>query len=404
MPTMHLDALSTTALALLLLAIGSQLKKRSRWLTRLCVPSPVIAGFGFAFLVWLLRDRGWLDIGLDTSLQTPLMVAFFTTVGLGGSLGLLRKGGKTLLVYLAACWALAILQNLIGVGSAGLFGLDPLLGIMAGAVSLEGGFGAAAAFGPVAEGLGAQGATTVALASATFGMVAGGLLGSPVARWLIERNRLLVRAESDSELEALGQQEQRQHAVTALDGNLLLRLLTCVLLVMVLGFWLGDALQERLGLVLPSYVGAMFIAIVLRNLDDRLGWLRIPDHAIGTLSDVCLGIFLTMAMMSLKFWELENLGLPLLGVLFIQVVALLLLTIFVLFRLLGRNYDAAVLCAGFLGHGLGATPNAVANMGAVCEHYRVFSRKAFIIVPLCGAVLIDLVAIPAITWFINAFS
>lgn len=131
MPTMHLDALSTTALALLLLAIGSQLKKRSRWLTRLCVPSPVIAGFGFAFLVWLLRDRGWLDIGLDTSLQTPLMVAFFTTVGLGGSLGLLRKGGKTLLVYLAACWALAILQNLIGVGSAGLFGLDPLLGIMA---------------------------------------------------------------------------------------------------------------------------------------------------------------------------------------------------------------------------------------------------------------------------------
>ncbi|MBG6509714.1 sodium/glutamate symporter [Pseudomonas aeruginosa] len=404
MPTLHLDALSTTALALLLLALGSQLKKRSRWLTRLCVPSPVIAGFGFAFLVWLLRDRGWLDIGLDTSLQTPLMVAFFTTVGLGGSLGLLRKGGKTLLVYLSACWALAILQNLIGVGSAGLLGLDPLLGIMAGAVSLEGGFGAAAAFGPVAEGLGAQGATTVALASATFGMVAGGLLGSPVARWLIERNRLPVQAESDNRLEALGQQERRQHAAATLDGNLLLRLLTCVLRGMVLGFWLGDALEERLGLVLPSYVGAMFIAIVLRNLDDRLGWLRIPDHAVGTLGDVCLGIFLTMAMMSLKFWELENLGLPLLGVLFIQVAVLLLLTIFVLFRLLGRNYDAAVLCAGFLGHGLGATPNAVANMGAVCEHYRVFSHKAFIIVPLCGAVLIDLVAIPAITWFINAFS
>ena len=404
MPTLHLDALSTTALALLLLALGSQLKKRSRWLTRLCVPSPVIAGFGFAFLVWLLRDRGWLDIGLDTSLQTPLMVAFFTTVGLGGSLGLLRKGGKTLLVYLSACWALAILQNLIGVGSAGLLGLDPLLGIMAGAVSLEGGFGAAAAFGPVAEGLGAQGATTVALASAPFGMVAGGLLGRPGARWQIERNRLPVHAESDHPLEALGQQERRQHAAATLDGNLLLRLLTCVLLVMVLGFWLGDALQERLGLVLPSYVGAMFIAIVLRNLDDRLGWLRIPDHAVGTLGDVCLGIFLTMAMMSLKFWELENLGLPLLGVLFIQVAVLLLLTIFVLFRLLGRNYDAAVLCAGFLGHGLGATPNAVANMGAVCEHYRVFSHKAFIIVPLCGAVLIDLVAIPAITWFINAFS
>lgn len=159
-----------------------------------------------------------------------------------------------------------------------------------------------------------------------------------------------MQAESDSRLEALGQQERRQQAGATLDGNLLLRLLTCVLLVMVLGFWLGDALEERLGLVLPSYVGAMFIAIVLRNLDDRLGWLRIPDHAVGTLGDVCLGIFLTMAMMSLKFWELENLGLPLLGVLLIQVAVLLLLTIFVLFRLLGRNYDAAVLCAGFLGH------------------------------------------------------
>ncbi|MGI1071573.1 sodium/glutamate symporter [Pseudomonas aeruginosa] len=380
MPTLHLDALSTTALALLLLALGSQLKKRSRWLTRLCVPSPVIAGFGFAFLVWLLRDRGWLDIGLDTSLQTPLMVAFFTTVGLGGSLGLLRKGGKTLLVYLSACWALAILQNLIGVGSAGLLGLDPLLGIMAGAVSLEGGFGAAAGGG------------------------GGGGRGGGAAGWVIQRTGVGVLGQSDNRLEALGQQERRQHAAATLDGNLLLRLLTCVLLVMVLGFWLGDALEERLGLVLPSYVGAMFIAIVLRNLDDRLGWLRIPDHAVGTLGDVCLGIFLTMAMMSLKFWELENLGLPLLGVLFIQVAVLLLLTIFVLFRLLGRNYDAAVLCAGFLGHGLGATPNAVANMGAVCEHYRVFSHKAFIIVPLCGAVLIDLVAIPAITWFINAFS
>jgi len=173
---------------------------------------------------------------------------------------------------------------------------------------------------------------------------------------------------------------------------------------MVLGFWLGGALDQHLGVVLPSYVGAMFVAILLRNINDRARLIELPDNAINTLGDISLGLFLTMAMMSLKFWELEQLGLPLLGVLLIQVVVILLLTVFVLFRLLGKDYDAAVLCAGFMGHGLGATPNAVANMGAVCEHYKVFSYKAFIIVPLCGAVLIDIVALPAITWFLNAFA
>ena len=158
MPTFELDALTTLALALILLGVGAQLKKRSRWLTQLCVPAPVIGGFGFALIVWLLRDQQLLAIKLDTAIQTPLMVAFFTTVGLGGSLGLLRRGGKILFVYLGACWSLALLQNLVGVGAAKALGIDPLLGIMAGAVSLEGGFGAAAAFGPIAENLGAVGA------------------------------------------------------------------------------------------------------------------------------------------------------------------------------------------------------------------------------------------------------
>jgi len=402
MITLNLDALTTTALALLLLAGGVVIKRRSRVLTFLCVPAPVVAGFSFALIVWLLRKLGVLELTLDTALQGPLMVAFFTTIGLGGSLALLRHGGKALFVYLGACWALAILQNLVGVGAAGLFDLDPLLGLMAGAVSLEGGFGAAAAFGPVAESLGAQGATTAALAAATFGMVAGGLLGTPVARWLISRHQLRIDSQASSELNQLaraGQGSQGQ-----LDSATLLRLLTCILVIMVLGFWLGGALDQHLGVVLPSYVGAMFVAILLRNINDRARLIELPDNAINTLGDISLGLFLTMAMMSLKFWELEQLGLPLLGVLLIQVVVILLLTVFVLFRLLGKDYDAAVLCAGFMGHGLGATPNAVANMGAVCEHYKVFSYKAFIIVPLCGAVLIDIVALPAITWFLNAFA
>ncbi|MCY7261013.1 sodium/glutamate symporter [Pseudomonas protegens] len=402
MPTFELDALTTLALALILLGVGAQLKKRSRWLTQLCVPAPVIGGFGFALIVWLLRDQQLLAIKLDTAIQTPLMVAFFTTVGLGGSLGLLRRGGKILFVYLGACWSLALLQNLVGVGAAKALGIDPLLGIMAGAVSLEGGFGAAAAFGPIAENLGAVGATTAALASATFGMVAGGLLGSPLARWLIERNRLQIQADQVSTLQHL--ESAAQGSVAPLDAPTLLRLLTCVLLIMVLGFWIGSALNEHLGIVLPSYVGAMFVAIILRNLNDRARIIDIPDSAVNTLGDVCLGVFLTMAMMSLKFWELEQLGLPLLVILVVQVLMMVLLCVFLLFRLFGGNYDAAVLCAGFMGHGLGATPNAVANMGAICDHYKVFSFKAFIIVPLCGAVLIDIVAIPLITWFINAFA
>jgi len=402
MLTLQLDALTTVALALLLLAMGAQLKKHSHWLRQLCVPAPVIGGFGFALVVWLLRNLQWLDITLDTAMQTPLMVMFFTTVGLGGSLGLLRQGGKILFVYLGACWGLALLQNLVGVGMAKALGIDPLLGIMAGAVSLEGGFGAAAAFGPIAESLGTSGATTAALASATFGMVAGGLLGSPVARFLIDRKKLAVRADSADTLQVL--EKANEGPGVAIDSKVLLRLLTCMLVIMVLGFWIGDALKAHLGIVLPVYVGAMFVAIIVRNFNDRAQVIEIPDNAVGTLGDISLGMFLTMAMMSLKFWELEQLGLPLLVILVVQVLIMMALCVFVLFRLFGGNYDAAVLCAGYMGHGLGATPNAVANMGAICDHYKVFSYKAFIIVPLCGAVLIDIVALPLITWFINAFS
>jgi len=402
MLTLQLDALTTVALALLLLAMGAQLKKHSHWLRQLCVPAPVIGGFGFALVVWLLRNLQWLDITLDTAMQTPLMVMFFTTVGLGGSLGLLRQGGKILFVYLGACWGLALLQNLVGVGMAKALGIDPLLGIMAGAVSLEGGFGAAAAFGPIAESLGTSGATTAALASATFGMVAGGLLGSPVARFLIDRKKLAVRADSADTLQVL--EKANEGPSVAIDSKVLLRLLTCMLVIMVLGFWIGDALKAHLGIVLPVYVGAMFVAIIVRNFNDRAQVIEIPDNAVGTLGDISLGMFLTMAMMSLKFWELEQLGLPLLVILVVQVLIMMALCVFVLFRLFGGNYDAAVLCAGYMGHGLGATPNAVANMGAICDHYKVFSYKAFIIVPLCGAVLIDIVALPLITWFINAFS
>lgn len=399
---LSLDAVTTTALALLLLAIGAGLKRRLKWLEHFCVPTPVVGGFGFALLAWLLRDLNLVTFELDTAIQSPLMIAFFTTVGLGGSLALLKKGGKALGVYLGACWLLALIQNGVGIGMANLLGLDPLIGLMAGATSLEGGFGAAAAFGPEAEALGAQGAATAAIASATFGMIIGGVIGAPIARWIIDRRQVPVAAEDVHNLEEVA--THKQPTDTRIDGPVLLRVLAVIAPVMVLGIWFKAALSTHLGIILPSYVGAMFVAIVLRNLNDRFQLVSIPDHALSSVGDVTLGIFLTMAMMNLKIWQLQEMGGSLLLILLIQTLVIVLLGVVVLFRLLGRNYDAAVLTAGFIGHGLGATPNAVANMSAVCEHYRVISHKAFIIVPLCGAVLIDLVAIPAITWSLNAFS
>nr|WP_300310582.1 sodium/glutamate symporter [Halomonas sp.] len=399
---LHLDAVTTTALALLLLMLGGWLKRRLNWLEHFCVPTPVIGGFGFALLAWLLRDLGLVEIDMDMAMQSPLMVAFFTTVGLGGSLALLKKGGKALLIYLLACWTLALMQNGIGIGMAHMLGLDPLIGLMAGATSLEGGFGAAAAFGPEAEALGAQGATTAAIASATFGMIVGGIIGAPLARWIIDRRRVRIEAEDVHGLETL--QQEGRPSIGRIDGSVLLKVLAIVLPVMVLGAWFKESLGSHLGIILPSYVGAMFVAIVLRNLNDRFAWVELPDNALAAIGDVALGVFLTMAMMDLKIWQLQEMGGSLLIILLVQTVAIVGLALLVLFRLLGRNYDAAVLTAGFVGHGLGATPNAVANMSAVCEHYKVVSHKAFIIVPLCGAVLIDAVAIPAITWCLNVLA
>lgn len=395
---LKLDLISTTALAVVLLLAGHQIKHRVRFFETYCIPAPVIGGFAMSLIVLILREAGLATLRFDTTLQGPFMIAFFTTVGIGGSLALLRTGGAALLIYLVLCWFLALFQNSFGAAAAAAFGLHPILGVMAGGVSLEGGHGAAAAFGPVAESLGVTGATSVALASATFGLIAGGVLGGPVANWLIARHKLdIVANKLDTSLPSAHDHE----ADVKLHSHSLIATMGLVLVLMVLGMWLSSAFEKSSGFVLPAYVGAMFAAIIFRNINDYTRTIRLNRAAIDTISDISLGIFLTMAMMSLKVWELYDLALPLIGALALQVLALLLLTVFVAFRVLGRDYDAAVMCAGLLGHGLCATPNAVANMGAICDRYGVVSYKAFMIIPLCGAVLIDIVAIPFHTWIIN---
>ena len=394
---LKLDLIMTTALAVLVLMGGYTIRQKVHFFERFCIPAPVIGGFGVSLLVLFLREAGIATVSFDTTLQSPFMVAFFTTVGIGGSLRLLRSGGSTLLIYLAICWGIAIFQNTFGPFLASAFGIDPVLGVMAGAVSLLGGHGAAAAFGPMAEQLGTQGATAVALASATFGLIAGSLLGGPLATWLIRRHGVALKSEGVQP----GEAAHGDSPLAQINSASLVSSMGLVLALMTLGILLTSPIQKAWNFVLPGYVGAMFAAIVFRNLNDNVRFVKINQEAIDTIADISLGVFLTMAMMNLKIWELYSLALPLFGVLALQVAALAAIASFIVFRVVGNNYDAAVMCSGLMGHGLGATPNAVANMSAVCQRYGANSYKAFLIVPLCGAVLVDLVAIPFHTWMIN---
>ncbi len=403
--TLSFDPLFTTAIAAILYMIGVGLRRKIAFLTRYSIPAAVIGGLVMALITLFLHHRGGATVKFQTTLQSPMMLAFFTTVGIGGSLGLLKKGGRALIVYLCACWGLAVFQNAFGASLAKIFGIHPVLGVMAGAVSLEGGHGAAAAFGPTAEAMGIAGAKAVAIASATFGLIAGGIMGGPLATWLIQRNKLELSASQDALYKTHPDLETMSRETDSFD---LFRMLTLVLALMALGSmasgWFNDQAKnvwKWQNFSLPGYVGAMFAAVIFRNLNEGLKVVRLHERAIELIADISIGIFLTMAMMSLRIWDLYDLAIPLIAILLLQVLSIAIIAIFVLFRLLGRDYDAAVICSGFVGHGLGATPNAVSNMSAVCERYGVISYKAFLIVPLCGAVLIDLVGIPNIVWFIN---
>lgn len=390
--------------ALLLLLTGYWLRRCVKLIETFCIPAPVLGGLLMAFFALALHHGGNASIKFDRALQSPMMLAFFTTVGIGGSLALLRHGGRALLVYLVFCWTLAVVQNSVGAGLAKTLGLHPVLGIMAGAVSLEGGHGAAASFGPVAEGLGVAGATAVAIASATWGLIAGGLLGGPMAASLIRSKKVSIEASQEAIYQKKADDLLDSGTETTITSHPFLKALTLVLVCMALGSLVSEKIKSWADFSLPGYVGAMFVAVVFRNLNDKLKVVKIYDRSISLIGDVSIGLFLTMAMMSLRIWDLYDLALPLLAILVVQTTLIVLVARFLLFRLLGSDYDAAVMCAGFTGHGLGATPNAVANMGAVCERYGVMSHKAFLIVPLCGAVLIDLVGLPNIVWFINYFA
>jgi ESS family glutamate:Na+ symporter len=441
--TFKLDMIQTLALASVVLFAGYGIRRHISVLDRYNIPAPVVGGFLFASAALGLRLGGLLAIEFDTTLQTPLMIAFFTTIGLGASLGLLRVGGPQVLLFWALASALAVLQDTVGVALARGMDVHPYLGLIAGSITMTGGHGTGAAFGKLMEEQHQfTGAVTLAMAAATFGLVSGGIIGGPIATWLIRRRRLrtavavgsevpAASAVGASEYQSLDYEIDTEPPGEAPTAYRLLKIITIVLVAMWAGSLLGAWIQTHVrlprvslfgygvgggALTLPAYIGAMIAAALIRNLDDGAAALRsrgsrvrgragagllgIEQRVVDDIGTVALSLFLAMALMSLKLWELLDLAIPMLVILTVQVAMMGTFAAFVTYRVMGRDYDAAVMAGGHCGFGLGATPNAVANMEAITERFGPAPR-AFLVLPMVGAFFIDFTNALIITAFIN---
>lgn len=392
------DMIGTIAIGLISLYFGRKMKTKFSFLDRFGIPAAVLGGILFAVIHLVMRTAHVGNIAYDTTLQTPFMVVFFTTIGLGSSIEGLKKGGKLLVIFWLLSGFMTFMQTVIGVSVAKLTGINPLLGIMAGSVSMSGGHGSAGAFGRTIEELGVTGGLTVALSAATFGLIAGGLLGSPLAIHLIKKFDLKPKdVVNQDEVGIKLDVEKRE-----INLNSMLSHVMMLAIVMTIGISLSGLLKKQFDIALPSYVGAMFCAIIFNNLNLKMKWLDIDRNLINILGETSLNIFLSMALISLQLWELAALAVPMLIILGCQVIFMWLYTRFIVFRAMGGDYDAAVMISGMCGSGLGATTNAMINMGEVSEKYG-YTVNPYLIVPLTGAFLIDIFQMPVIITAINMF-
>ena len=389
-----LDMYQTIAVAVIVLMAGAFLKKRISFLQKFCIPAPVIGGLLFAILTLVLYMTGVAVIDCDDTLKEVCMVFFFTSVGFQANLKVLKSGGKSLIVFLFLVIMLIVMQNFSAIGLANLIGLDSLTGMTTGSIPMVGGHGTAGAFGPVLEDFGVQGATTVCTAAATFGLIAGSLMGGPVGNRLIKKHNLIatIKTEDDS---LLVEEEEKHERHFSMYAPAVFQLIIAV----GLGTVVSDLLSLT-GMTFPIYIGAMIVAAIMRNIGEYTGKITIHMGEINDLGGICLSLFLGIAMITLKLWQLADLALPLIILLAGQVVLMFLFSYFVVFNIMGRDYDAAVLAAGTCGFGMGATPNAMANMQAICEKYAP-SVKAYLIVPIVGSLFADFLNSLTITFFIN---
>ena len=390
----QIDMYQTLAVSVLVLILGQFLKKRINFLEKFCIPAPVIGGLLFAVLTCVCYSLGIAEFTFDDTLREVCMVFFFTSVGFQANLKVLKSGGKSLFIFLGLVVVLIVSQNFLALGVSKLLHLDPLVGLCTGSIPMVGGHGTAGAFGPVLEDFDVKGATTICTAAATFGLIAGSLIGGPIGKRLIDTKKLLdtAVAEDDS---ILVEDEKKHERHTNMYAAAVFQLIIAV--------GIGTIISELLtktGLTFPIYIGAMIAAAVIRNIGEYSGKFDIYMGEINNLGGICLSLFLGMAMITLKLWQLAELALPLIILLSAQLILMILFTYFVVFNVMGRDYDAAVLSAGTCGFGMGATPNAMANMQAICDRY-VPSVKAYLIIPLIGSLFADFLNSLVITFFIN---
>ncbi|MEK6266818.1 MAG: sodium/glutamate symporter [Clostridium sp.] len=396
---LKLDMVQAAALAVVVLFIGQLIKRKLSVLDKYCIPAPVIGGVLFAIMTLILKQTNLLVFEMDVTLQKFFMTAFFTTIGFTASFTLLKKGGKQVFIFLGIAVLLVICQDITGVIFAKIFGLNPLIGLSTGSVPMVGGHGTAGAFGPVFEKAGAVGANTVAMASATFGLIMGSMLGGPIAKKLIDKHNLapsMKTVKSTAEVAATKDNDSKK-----LVPENFMHATTQLFIAMGIGTIISYFL-EKTGVTFPAYIGAMFAAAIIRNLSDSTKIYKIYADEIDIIGNVSLAIFLSMALMGLKLWQLADLALPLIVMLAAQAVIIALFAYFITFNVMGRDYEAAVMSGGTCGFGMGATPNAMANMEALTKNYGIAPR-AFFIVPLVGSLFIDFFNAGIITTFMNFF-
>jgi len=396
-----MDMIQTVGLAVIILILGRLLRKKVKFFETYCIPSPVVGGFLFAIINLILRETNLVIFEFDNTLQSFFMTLFFTSIGFNASWRLLKVGGRKVVMFLIMAVTLVVLQNVVAVGVGYLTGVDPLIALLTGSTAMTGGHGTAAAMAPIVEELGHTGAKSVAIAAATFGLIAGSSLGGPLANRLIKGKKLEVVAEKVDNEKVRNDEFLFNNDVRKLDGENFAKAFFLILLSMFIGSYVSTFLNQFLNF--PNYIGPMIVAAILRNISDNTTKFDLHYEEVHILEDVSLNLFLGMAMISLRLWELSSVAGQLAVLLLAQALLAWIFIYFVTFRVMGSNYDAAVLSAGHVGFGLGATPNGIANMQSVCDKYK-HSHIAFFVMPIVGALFIDFFNVAIISGFFSFLS
>lgn len=418
--SIQLNIYQTLAAAMLVYYAGVFLRMKISALRTYCIPAPVIGGILFAALNCLLYTQGIWTYEQDTVMQNVCMMLFFTSVGYTASLSLIRRGGIMVFKMAVVTTVLIIIQNILGISLSSLFGLSPYMGLATGSIPMVGGHATAAAFGPLLEEMGLHSGATIAVAAATFGLVAGGLIGGPVGEQLVKKYQLHSHADTERLDPSVSQEEVdklssiasskekaaeviKQEHITgqSINNHHFMNAMAHLFLAMGLGTLVSGFLNS-LGLIFPTYIGSMVVAAVIRNISDFTHVYKVYQRESEVLGNLGLTVFLTCVLMSLKLWQLSDLAVPMVVMLLSQAVIMAFFAYFVVFRTMGRDYEAAVMTSGVCGFGLGATPNAIANMTAMTELFGP-APTAFFVIPLIGSLIIDPVNASVITIFINLF-